>query len=149
MQHSVVSWITISTILSSAAITTLALDQISKYIVATRLPVGEFRPLLGRVGLRLVPNRRAGLVRLSVRAAVIVWLVAAIMVCYVAAFGVTLPLAGIAGLGLAFGGATSNLLDRVLRGAVVDFIAVGWWPVFNLADAAMVVGAGVIIWISV
>jgi signal peptidase II len=48
------------------------------------------------------------------------------------------------GLGLALGGATSNLADRVLRGAVMDFVAVGRWPTFNLADAAIVSGAALL-----
>ena len=45
-----------------------------------------------------------------------------------------------AGLLLALGGATGNLLDRLRRGAVIDFIALGWWPAFNLADVAIVAG---------
>lgn len=49
-------------------------------------------------------------------------------------------------LGLVLGGALGNLADRVLRGEglsgrVVDFIDVRVWPVFNLADSAVVVGA--------
>lgn len=48
-----------------------------------------------------------------------------------------------AGLCAAFGGATSNALDRLTRGAVIDFIAVGFWPVFNPADVAIVGGLGV------
>ena len=50
-----------------------------------------------------------------------------------------------AGLFVALGGATSNLLDRAGRGAVVDFIALGWWPSFNLADVAIVSGIAVAI----
>jgi signal peptidase II len=38
-------------------------------------------------------------------------------------------------------GATSNLIDYLSRGAVVDYIAVWRWPVFNLADAAITAGA--------
>lgn len=53
-------------------------------------------------------------------------------------------------VGLVLGGALGNLTDRALRttdgegflgGAVVDFVDLGWWPVFNVADAAIVVGA--------
>jgi signal peptidase II len=47
-----------------------------------------------------------------------------------------------AGLGLAFGGAAGNLADILARHSVIDFIDLGWWPVFNLADAAIVVGLG-------
>jgi signal peptidase II len=51
------------------------------------------------------------------------------------------------GLGLVLGGALGNLIDRIfrapgpLRGHVVDFVSVGWWPVFNVADSAVVCGA--------
>jgi signal peptidase II len=37
------------------------------------------------------------------------------------------------------------VLDRLMRGAVVDFVAIGPWPVFNLADAALVAGAGAVL----
>ena len=54
---------------------------------------------------------------------------------------------GTVALGMVLGGAIGNLLDRVFRGdglldgAVVDFIDLQWWPVFNVADAAVVVGS--------
>ena len=51
-----------------------------------------------------------------------------------------------AGLGLAMGGATANLADRLWRGGVVDFIDVGFWPVFNIADVAIVLGVVVAVW---
>lgn len=47
-------------------------------------------------------------------------------------------------LGLVLGGASGNLVDRLFRGhdgAVVDFIDLQWWPVFNVADMAIVCGA--------
>ncbi len=50
-------------------------------------------------------------------------------------------------LGLVAGGALGNVSDRIFRGhggAVVDFIYSGFWPTFNLADSAIVVGAIVI-----
>ena len=43
-------------------------------------------------------------------------------------------------LGLIVGGALGNLFDRVNAGAVVDFISVGWWPAFNIADSSISVG---------
>jgi signal peptidase II len=50
-------------------------------------------------------------------------------------------------LGLQLGGAMGNLVDRVRLGYVVDFIDVGAWPVFNLADSAIVVGLIGLLWI--
>ncbi len=48
-------------------------------------------------------------------------------------------------LGLILGGAVGNLIDRVYAGEVIDFLEIGiaghWWPVFNVADIAVTVGA--------
>jgi signal peptidase II len=44
------------------------------------------------------------------------------------------------GLGLAFGGAAGNLLDVLRLRGIIDFIDLRWWPVFNLADVAIIVG---------
>jgi signal peptidase II len=55
------------------------------------------------------------------------------------------------GLVLVLGGALGNLADRLvrspgfLRGHVVDFVAVGWYPVFNVADSCVTIGAIVLI----
>lgn len=49
------------------------------------------------------------------------------------------PLAMIA-IGFLTGGAIGNIIDRILRGFVIDFIKVGWWPTFNLADSFLVIG---------
>jgi signal peptidase II len=57
----------------------------------------------------------------------------------------------IVALTLLLGGALGNLGDRVfrapgfLRGHVVDFVAVGWWPVFNVADSCITIGAVLLI----
>jgi signal peptidase II len=54
-------------------------------------------------------------------------------------------------LTLVLGGALGNLGDRIfrapgfLRGHVVDFVAVGWWPVFNVADSCVTIGAVLLI----
>jgi signal peptidase II len=54
------------------------------------------------------------------------------------------------GLGLVLGGAIGNLIDRAIRGSgfsgeVVDFIDLQVWPVFNLADSAIVTGAALLL----
>ena len=48
-------------------------------------------------------------------------------------------------VGLLLGGALGNLIDRLRTGAVVDFIDVGPWPVFNLADSSLVVGMALLV----
>jgi signal peptidase II len=46
-------------------------------------------------------------------------------------------------MGLVLGGAVGNLADRLVRdqGGVVDFVDLQWWPIFNVADACISVGA--------
>ncbi|WP_114416944.1 signal peptidase II [Marinospirillum perlucidum] len=55
-------------------------------------------------------------------------------------------------LALILGGALGNLHDRILHGYVVDFLAFHWnhnyFPAFNLADSAITVGAGLILWLT-
>jgi signal peptidase II len=47
-------------------------------------------------------------------------------------------------LGLQLGGAMGNLFDRLRFGYVTDFIDVGFWPVFNIADSSIVIGVALI-----
>jgi len=55
-------------------------------------------------------------------------------------------------LALLLGGALGNVIDRVLLGHVVDFLYFHYrsfaWPAFNVADFAISVGAGLLIWDS-
>jgi signal peptidase II len=64
------------------------------------------------------------------------------MLLAVAAFRGVFP--STAPAGLVLGGAIANLLDRFIGGTVVDFLDLGWWPSFNVADAALVVGCALL-----
>lgn len=59
---------------------------------------------------------------------------------------ICIAMAGAGAVGLILGGALGNLFDRLIGGSVVDMIHLTWWPSFNLADAAICVGAlGVVV----
>lgn len=49
-------------------------------------------------------------------------------------------------IALVVGGAVGNIVDRIRLGYVVDFIAIGVWPKFNVADSAVTVGVLLIVW---
>jgi len=60
---------------------------------------------------------------------------------------------GAVALGMIVGGALGNIVDRAFRGdggfmsgAVVDFIDLQWWPIFNVADVGIVVGGVLLVW---
>jgi len=64
----------------------------------------------------------------------------------------TATLPAVVAMGLLLGGACGNLADRLIRhqhGAVIDFIDLRWWPVFNVADACITVGALVLVLVGV
>lgn len=130
-----------------AAILVTAGDQISKSVVLARpaAPAGEARrPFFS---IHCVLNARGALAPfLGVPALLALWVVAVSMGAMVLIYGdgghdVLMPV----GIGLVVGGSAGNVIDRVRRGVIVDFIAIGPWPVFNLADAAIVAGIGLVL----
>jgi signal peptidase II len=125
-----------------AAVAVLAADQASKALVL-RIPPHALRRGRPLVGIRRWLNRRGLLAALSAPMLLAIWAatlgLVAIVLCGDAFHRSML---GAVGFGTAVGGATGNLLDRLRQGAIVDFIAIGWWPAFNLADVAIVSGVG-------
>jgi signal peptidase II len=122
----------------------LAADQATKGIVVRRFAEGEISKLVLSMGLRRITNKSSGVGQGGSRWAWLgLWAVAALGIVLVLQHGAIFT-SGIAraGLGAALGGATGNLLDRWRHHGVVDFIDLGFWPVFNLADIAIVVGTG-------
>jgi len=53
------------------------------------------------------------------------------------------------GIALFAGGALGNLVDRIRMGLVIDFFDFRIWPVFNIADIAICMGVGLILWITI
>src|SRR6266436_5789200 len=94
----------------------LTADQVTKVMVARRLAVGEAVPVGPGVRIRHVVARfpKRGLVHNGI-ALFLLW-------------------------SAAVAGAASNLHDRLRNGVVIDFVELGWWPIFNLADVAITLG---------
>ena len=134
------------------AFATLLLDQITKWLVARQLALGEMQRVLpGLFSFTHLQNRGAafGLFADSDSSVVQVLLVsfsvaALMLVLFLLWRGVSSAWAGW-GLGLILGGALGNLIDRLRAGSVVDFLDFHLgryhWPAFNLADSAVVIGA--------
>lgn len=126
----------------------VAVDQATKWWALAALDGGRTIDLFWTLRLRLVFNSGAafgvGAAYAPVLALVAVAVVVVLLRAGRALQGVWPRLA----IGLVLGGAVGNLLDRALRGggellggAVVDFIDLQWWPVFNVADMAITGGA--------
>lgn len=117
------------------------IDQVTKAIAATKLASAVSVPAIGKiVSFTLVKNTGAafGLFKYQTTAFILISLTAiAFTVFYLAKkkTGFFLPLA------LILGGAAGNLIDRLRFGYVVDFIDLHFWPVFNIADSCITIGA--------
>ena len=133
-------------LLLTAAVVLVA-DVVSKVVVVATMKPGEQVDLLGHV-LRLTLTRNGGAAfSVGTSATILFTVVAAGVVVVIARQARRLTSSGWAvTLGLLLGGALGNLCDRLLRspaplrGHVVDWIELPHWPVFNLADSAIVIG---------
>ena len=117
-------------------------DQISKEFIRLWMPLGDSWPSTGF--LRIVHGTNtgsafglfAGFTNLLILASIVG--IAAVLYYFYRQGNNAIALR--ISLGLIVGGALGNLFDRVVFGKVVDFISVGWWPSFNIADSAISVG---------
>lgn len=125
----------------------VGLDQLLKYLVVSRMSPGESARLIPGV-LKITYSTNTGAAfglfkgsgQLIFLAALVVLVLAGGWFLYARH---RMDTWAFVAMGLVLGGAVGNLIDRVFRGRVVDFLDLGWWPVFNVADIAIV--AGVII----
>ncbi|TYO97976.1 signal peptidase II [Desulfallas thermosapovorans] len=127
---------------------TLLLDQFSKYIITSSMLLGESIPVLPPVfyiTYILNPGAAFGILAEKTTLFIVVSLLVVVGVLVGYRFlpreRILVRLAS----GLVAGGALGNLIDRVRLGRVIDFLDFRVWPVFNLADTAIVIGAVLLI----
>jgi len=134
-----------------AAITVIALDQLSKAWIRDWLPEGHVWPAREAI-LRIShvenPGAAFGILPGAGPFLLITAIVGAIAIV---AYLLLAPMSGrwfAIALGMILGGALGNLIDRASRGTVTDFIDPTHYPAFNLADSSIVVGVMVLIALS-
>ncbi|MBM7415110.1 signal peptidase II [Rhodococcus sp. PvP016] len=141
--------------LFAVAAVVLALDLLTKIVAVAVIEPGRPIEIIGdTVTLRMVRNAGAAF-SMATGMTWLLTLVAVAVVVGVIRIGRTLRSGWWAvGLGLVLGGALGNLIDRFFRspgplqGHVVDFVSIGWWPVFNVADSSIVCGAVLLVIIT-
>jgi signal peptidase II len=137
------------------ATTTLLLDQLSKWSALSNLQLGVPEPVLPFLNWLLLFNPGAAFSFLAQSSGwqrwffTILGILASIYIIYLLRKSLNEKLLCVA-LSLILGGAVGNVLDRIMYGAVVDFIDLhygSWhWPAFNIADSAICIGAAFVIW---
>ena len=138
---------------AAVALVVLGLDALTKQWAMSALADGPV-DLFGSVRFALVRNKAGafGLGGAFVPFLAVAALVLVLVLVVKGSATEQLPMA--LALGLILGGAFGNVIDRIfrspglLRGAVVDFVDVGFWPVFNLADSAITCGCLLLLFTS-
>lgn len=131
-------------------------DQVSKYLAESSLDPGVRVDVLGDLlGFRLFYNSGAAFSLGTSITPVLTGFAAVAVIAMVVALLRTGSRAWALAVGVLLGGAVGNLADRLLRppgvgrGEVVDFLELPGWPIFNVADMAVVAGAALVVLLSV
>lgn len=126
----------------------LAVDQFTKWIVKENLFIGQSFPEEGffRFTHTLNTGSAFGLFRGQTTFLLIASVAAIIILLLYFKNSDLPPLILRTCLGMQIGGALGNLLERITIGHVTDFIDVGPWYIFNIADSAIVISIFIIIW---
>jgi signal peptidase II len=126
----------------------VAADQAAKAAVEAHLVPGQYEEVLGPLELTLSHNRGVafGLAGGAGVKLVLVTALALAVIGYLFARNPQRPGIWLAA-GLVAGGAIGNLADRVRHDAVTDFIAIGSWPPFNLADVSITLGVVLLVYL--
>ncbi len=125
------------------AVAVVVVDQLTKMIVRAAIPVGDTVDVMP--GIHLVNTVNTGIAfglfpgsQTAVAALTLIAIgVIGVLLVGFAGRHALVPIGG----GLLLGGSIGNLIDRIGRDGVTDFIAIGPWPQFNVADIGVTVGA--------
>jgi len=138
--------------LLTLAVIVFALDLLTKCIVVATITPGDPVPIIGDFARFALVRNPGAAFSMATGMTWLLTLIAVGVVIGVIRIGRKLrSLWWAIGLGLVLGGAVGNLADRLFRapgplqGHVVDFVAVGSFPVFNVADSAIVCGATLLV----
>ena len=126
----------------------VAVDQATKQLVDTRIARGDSVNVF--FGLDITNTRNTGVAFGALKGgglvvAILIGVSLALLIAYFLA-NRDMPWLWLP-VGLLLGGALGNLADRARTGAVIDFIDPVAWPAFNLADACIVVGVFLLLWV--
>jgi signal peptidase II len=131
----------------------VALDQITKHWAVSSLNDGRIIDVLGSLRFNLSFNRGMAFSQ-GTGIGPFIGVLGILVVLYLLIGMRKSSVSGAVFVGLVAGGAAGNIVDRLfrgeawLRGAVVDFIDLQWWPVFNIADAAICIGGALLVFTS-
>lgn len=119
----------------------VVLDRVSKILVQTYVAPGREVQVLPHVWIADTNNSGAAF-GMAPQATVLFLIASALVAGGLLLYAVRNPMGAWTGtvLGLVMGGTVGNGYDRLVHGTVTDFIALHFWPVFNVADSAITVG---------
>jgi signal peptidase II len=134
------------------ALAVIALDQLTKHWAVTSLGTDREIDLFWTLRLNLAFNNGMAFGQGQGFGPVIAVIATVVIVYLLVSLQTEASPMGTIGMGLLIGGAAGNLIDRLFRGddgflqgGVVDFIDLQWFPIFNIADIAINVGAALLI----
>ena len=129
--------------LSSFVILIIVLDQLIKYLVVNNMFLGESIPVIPHLlHLTYILNSGAAFGILENQRLFFIFIAVILIFAIVYFYSKIFQL----GIAMLFSGAIGNMIDRIFIGKVVDYIDFRIWPIFNLADIAIVCGCIIIIY---
>ena len=131
--------------LSSFVILIIVLDQLIKYLIVNNMFLGESIPVIPHL-LHLTYILAFGILEHQRFFFIFIAVILIFAIVYFYSKIIKLNKLFQLGIAMLFSGAIGNMIDRIFIGKVVDYIDFRIWPIFNLADIAIVCGCIIIIY---